>query len=143
MRSSTAAAVLMPGFVNGHTHLYSALAAGMPPPKSPTNFHEFQIHLVAARPGPTLPSVRTSGVTLLAAIRCGTTTLIDHHASPNAIEGSLSVLEEGIATVGCRNRVLWVTCNGPNEPREGLAIGGTSARASNVTMRKFAALVSA
>ena len=34
-------AVLMPGLVNGHTHLYSALAAGMPaPPKSPTNFHE-------------------------------------------------------------------------------------------------------
>src|SRR5205823_3303627 len=34
-------AVLMPGLVNGHTHLYSALAAGMPaPPRPPRNFHE-------------------------------------------------------------------------------------------------------
>src|SRR6476646_7252983 len=34
-------AVLMPGLVNGHTHLYSALAAGMPaPPRAPRNFHE-------------------------------------------------------------------------------------------------------
>ena len=34
-------AVLMPGLVNGHTHLYSALAAGMPaPPRAPGNFHE-------------------------------------------------------------------------------------------------------
>src|ERR1700742_3255821 len=38
----------------------------------------------------------------LAAVRCGTTTLIDHHASPNAIDGSLTVLENGIAAVGCR-----------------------------------------
>src|ERR1700752_565562 len=34
-------AVLMPGLVNGHTHLYSALAAGMPaPPRQPRNFHD-------------------------------------------------------------------------------------------------------
>src|SRR5688500_14804793 len=34
-------AVLMPGLVNGHTHLYSALAIGMPaPPRPPRNFHE-------------------------------------------------------------------------------------------------------
>src|SRR5215475_4516969 len=34
-------AVLMPGLVNGHTHLYSALAAGMPaPPRPPRSFHE-------------------------------------------------------------------------------------------------------
>src|SRR5262245_50036666 len=34
-------AVVMPGLVNGHTHLYSALAVGMPPPsRVPVNFHE-------------------------------------------------------------------------------------------------------
>src|SRR5437016_14579365 len=34
-------AVVLPGLVNGHTHLYSALAVGMPaPPKIPTNFLE-------------------------------------------------------------------------------------------------------
>ena len=34
-------AVVIPGLVNGHTHLYSALAAGMPaPPQAPRNFYE-------------------------------------------------------------------------------------------------------
>ena len=38
----------------------------------------------------TLESVEVSGqIGALAAVRCGTTTLIDHHASPNAIDGSL------------------------------------------------------
>src|SRR5262249_43478046 len=37
----SAGAVVLPGLVNGHTHLYSALATGMPaPPRSPRNFHE-------------------------------------------------------------------------------------------------------
>ena len=54
----------------------------------------------------------------------GTTTLIDHHASPNAIDGSLSALENSIAAVGCRA----VTCyevtdrNRPDEAKEGLAV---------------------
>src|SRR5690606_7379021 len=34
-------AVVMPGLVNGHTHLYAALATGMPPPtRTPANFPE-------------------------------------------------------------------------------------------------------
>ena len=33
--------VVLPGFVNGHTHLYSSLAVGMPPPsRAPRNFLE-------------------------------------------------------------------------------------------------------
>src|SRR5262249_38937825 len=34
-------AVVMPGMVNGHTHLYSTMAVGMPPPpRNPANFLE-------------------------------------------------------------------------------------------------------
>ncbi len=98
-------AVLMPGLVNGHTHLYSALAAGMPaPPKTPSNFHEILKYIWwRLDRAHDRDSIRMSGlVGSLAALRCGTTTLIDHHASPNAIENSLSVLEEGIAEAGCR-----------------------------------------
>jgi cytosine/adenosine deaminase-related metal-dependent hydrolase len=36
------------------------------------------------------------------ALRCGTTAIIDHHESPNAIEGSLSVIADACATVGVR-----------------------------------------
>jgi hypothetical protein len=39
---------------------------------------------------------------LVDAIRHGTTTLIDHHASPNAIEGSLDVIADAVKQAGLR-----------------------------------------
>jgi putative selenium metabolism protein SsnA len=118
-------AVLMPGLVNGHTHLYSALAAGMPPPpRTPSNFHEI-LKLIWWRldRAHTLASVAVSGqIGALAALRCGTTTLVDHHASPTAIEGSLAALESGIAEVGCRGLLCYEVTdrNGQDESRLGL-----------------------
>src|SRR5690242_879825 len=119
-------AVLMPGLVNGHTHLYSALAAGMPsPPRAPKNFHEI-LKFIWWRldRAHTLESIEMSGlIGALAAVRCGTTTLIDHHASPDAIDGSLSVLENGIAAVGSRGVVCYEVTdrNRPDEASTGLA----------------------
>jgi putative selenium metabolism protein SsnA len=119
-------AVLMPGLVNGHTHLYSALAAGMPaPPRKPKNFHEI-LQLIWWRldRAHDLDSVEISGqIGSLAAIRCGTTTLIDHHASPNAIKGSLTVLEKGIDAVGCRGVLCYEVTdrNQSDEAEWGLA----------------------
>ena len=118
-------AVLMPGLVNGHTHLYSVLAAGMPaPPKTPTNFHEILKYVWwRLDRAHDVQSVRMSGlIGGLAALRCGTTTLIDHHASPDAIEGSLSELEGGIAEAGCRGVLCYETTdrNLPNEALRGL-----------------------
>ncbi len=120
-----AGAVLMPGLVNGHTHLYSALAAGMPvPPKVPRNFHEILKYIWwRLDRAHTLESVEMSGVIgALAALRCGTTTLMDHHASPNAIDGSLSALEQGIAAVGCRGVLCYEVTdrNRPDEAQQGL-----------------------
>jgi cytosine/adenosine deaminase-related metal-dependent hydrolase len=59
----------------------------------------------------------------MAAVRCGTTTLIDHHASPNAIEGSLTAIENGIAAVGCRGVLCYEVTdrNRSNEAAAGLA----------------------
>ncbi len=118
-------AVLMPGLVNGHTHLYSALAAGMPaPPRQPRNFLEI-LELIWWRLdlAHNLDSVAASGaIGALAALRCGTTTLIDHHASPNCIAGSLSALEAGISSVGCRGVLCYEVTdrNRETEAREGL-----------------------
>ncbi len=142
-------AVLLPGLVNGHTHLYSALAAGMPAlPRTPANFHEILKYVWwRLDRAHSLESVRTSGVIgALAAVRCGTTTLIDHHASPNAIDGSLSALEEGIAAVGCRAVMCYeVTCrNRKTEAREGLAENERYIRLCRQRADgKFAALVGA
>ena len=38
----------------------------------------------------------------LEALECGTTGIVDHHESPNAIEGSLTVIAEACAEVGVR-----------------------------------------
>jgi putative selenium metabolism protein SsnA len=51
----------------------------------------------------TLEDVRYSAlVCLVDAIKHGTTTLIDHHASPNAIDGSLDVIAEAVEAAGLR-----------------------------------------
>ncbi len=119
-------AVVMPGLVNGHTHLYSALATGMPPPATaPTNFLEI-LERVWWRLDRALDaeSVAMSGrIGALDALRCGTTTLIDHHASPSAVDGSLDQIEGGVAEVGLRAVLCYEVTdrNGPAGTQAGLA----------------------
>jgi len=104
--------VVMPGLVNGHTHLYSALAVGLPPPpRAPANFHEI-LQLIWWRLDRALDptSIRFSGqIGALDAVCCGTTTLIDHHASPESITDSLDALEQGIDAVGLRAILCYET----------------------------------
>jgi putative selenium metabolism protein SsnA len=98
-------AVVLPGLVNGHTHLYSALAVGMPaPPRPPTNFLEI-LQLVWWRLDRALDAEAiemSARIGALEALHCGTTTLIDHHASPNYIGNSLDLVERGLEAVGLR-----------------------------------------
>lgn len=97
--------VVLPGLINGHTHLYSALATGMPmPSKWPKNFHEV-LKFIWWRLDRALDLdgvEHSARIGAIDALRCGTTTLIDHHASPNAILHSLDRVEAGLASVGVR-----------------------------------------
>jgi putative selenium metabolism protein SsnA len=119
-------AVVLPGFVNGHTHLYSALAAGMPGPReTPGDFHEI-LKFVWWRLDRALDaeSIELSArIGALDALHCGTTTLIDHHASPECIAGSLDLIEQGIARVGLRGVLCYETTdrNGPAGRDAGIA----------------------
>ncbi len=115
-----------PGLVCSHHHLYSALARGMPaPPRQPTAFGEIleQIwwRLDTALDLDMLRASALLGAT--EALLCGTTAIVDHHESPNAIEGSLDVIADACAEVGVR-----VVCaygvtdrHGPDGARRGLA----------------------
>lgn len=93
------------GLVCGHHHLYSTLARGMPaPPATPHTFGEIleQIwwRLDAALD---LDMLRASArLGAMEALLAGTTAIIDHHESPNAIEGSLDVIADACAEVGVR-----------------------------------------
>lgn len=139
-------AVVMPGLVNGHTHLYSALATGMPaPPRVPTNFHEI-LELIWWRLDRALDAESielSAAVGALESLRCGTTTLIDHHASPSHIAGSLDLIERGVATAGLRGVFCYEVTdrNGRQGRDEGLA---ENARyASRASGGRFAGLTGA
>lgn len=94
-----------PGMVCSHHHLYSTLARGMPaPPETPTTFRgileQIWWRLDVALD---LEMIEWSAkLGALEALEQGTTTIIDHHESPNAIEGSLSVIADACAEVGVR-----------------------------------------
>jgi putative selenium metabolism protein SsnA len=116
----------MPGNVCAHTHLYSALARGMPPPpRSPRNFPEI-LELVWWRLDRALDddTIRASAlIGAMDAVRSGTTGLVDHHASPGWIDGSLDVLADAISEVGPRSLVCYEVTDrgGPELRRAGLA----------------------
>lgn len=115
------AAELACGAVNAHTHLYSGLAPlGMPPPaRPPKDFVEI-LKLVWWRLDRALDarSLRASARYYLAeAALAGTTALIDHHESPDFIEGSLDVLADAAQELGVR----LVVCYGATERNFGRA----------------------
>jgi cytosine/adenosine deaminase-related metal-dependent hydrolase len=115
-----------PGLVCGHHHLYSALARGMPaPPRTPTNFPEI-LELVWWRLDRALDleMIRWSAMLgALEALERGTTAIVDHHSSPNAIEGSLTVIADACAEVGVRSVCCYEVTdrNGPEGMAAGLA----------------------
>ena len=96
---------LMPGSICAHTHFYGAYARGMAiPGPAPRDFPEILQRLWwPLDKALDRETVRASAlVCLLDAIRHGTTSLIDHHASPNFIEGSLDVIGEAVDQAGLR-----------------------------------------
>jgi cytosine/adenosine deaminase-related metal-dependent hydrolase len=115
-----------PGLVCAHHHLYSALARGMPaPPSTPTTFlgvlEQVWWRLDTALDLEMLEWSAKLGA--LEALEAGCTAIIDHHESPNAIEGSLSVIADACAEVGVRVSTCYGVTDrhGPDGARRGLA----------------------
>lgn len=102
--------LVMPGNICAHTHFYGAFARGMAVPGAPMqDFPDILQRLWWwLDRGLTLEDVRYSAlVCLVDAIKHGTTTLVDHHASPNAIEGSLDVIAEAVTLAGVRGALCY------------------------------------
>ncbi|MGA9276790.1 amidohydrolase family protein [Ilumatobacter sp.] len=114
------------GMVCAHHHLYSALARGMPPPPAdPTSFlgvlENIWWRLDMALDLEIIEWSAKLGA--LEALEAGCTAIIDHHESPLAIEGSLSLIADACAEVGVRvNTCYGVTDrHGPDGAAAGLA----------------------
>ena len=96
--------VVMPGLVNAHMHFYSTLVRGLGKAAPSANFQEVLDHLWWRLDRKlSLDDVEISAqMVLLDAIRKGTTTLVDHHASPFAVSGSLDRIATAVKATGLR-----------------------------------------
>ena len=98
--------VIMPAFINAHTHIYSALARGLSiVGNNPTNFYEvldgtwwaIDRHLM-------MDGTRASATALyIDSIKQGVTTIFDHHASYGEIPGTLHTIAEESKRLGLRS----------------------------------------
>ena len=97
--------MVMPGLICAHTHFYGAFSRGMAIPGEPSrNFQEILANLWwKLDKGLDEDGVKYSALALLAdATRYGCTTLFDHHASPNCIDGSLDIEADAVLESGLR-----------------------------------------
>jgi len=118
--------MVMPGNICAHTHFYGAFARGMAiPGPAPKDFPQILEKLwwpldQALRE----EDVRYSAlICLVDAIRHGTTTLIDHHASPNALDGSLDIIADAVEEAGLRAVLSYEVTDryGPESARASIA----------------------
>ena len=116
---------LMPGNICAHTHFYGAYARGMGiPGDAPRDFPEilrklwWPLDLALDEQG-----VRYSALVFAVdAVKNGTTTLFDHHASPHFIDGSLDVIGEVLDQAGLRGVLCYEVTdrNGEEGARAGI-----------------------
>ncbi len=118
--------LVMPGMVCAHNHFYSALARGItadiaPSPDFLSILKNLWWRLDKAIDREILQSSAIVGA--LEAVKAGTTTVIDHHASPNFIRGSLDVIREAFEKVGLRGILCYETTdrNGEAGMTDGIA----------------------
>ncbi len=115
--------LIMPGLICAHHHFYSTYACGLGF-ATPTNFVEVLEKLWwKLDRALDLDDVYYSALIPIArAITSGTTTILDHHASPNAIRGSLPRIADAVGDAGIRASLCYEVTdrNGPEGAKAGL-----------------------
>ncbi len=114
--------IILPGFICTHHHFYSTMARGMAIPGEPaSNFVEILERLWwkvdKAIDGEDI--TLSAQIPLIECIRNGTTTIIDHHASPSMREGSLDLIENAVREAGLRASLCYEVSD-RNQPGGGI-----------------------
>ena len=102
--------VIMPGLINTHGHIYSAFARGMnlDGPTSKDFLDILNNLWWRLDKSLTLEDIKYSAYsTLMDSLKYGVTTFFDHHASPNAIKGSLFTIGEVAEELGIRTSLCY------------------------------------
>jgi putative selenium metabolism protein SsnA len=116
---------VMPGNICSHTHFYGALARGLSVPGSePKDFPEILKKLWwpldRSLDG---DAIRLSAlVCIVDAIKHGTTSLLDHHASQNSIRGSLNIIADVVEKSGLRASLCYEVTDRGGEKKADLGI---------------------
>ncbi|CAM2059793.1 Amidohydrolase [Desulfovibrionales bacterium] len=109
-------------FACGHHHIYSALARGMPPaPSIPRNFTEI-LKFIWWRLDKCLDLEMIEASALATALACakhGVTYVIDHHSSPLAVKGSLTIIARAFERIGLGHLLCYeISCRDGAGPME-------------------------
>lgn len=117
--------LILPGFINAHMHYYSAFSRGISTKDAPAqNFMEVLERLWwRLDKALSLEDCYTSGlICMIDCIKNGTTTVLDHHASPHAVKGSLFELARAARHAGIRNCLCYEVSDrdGPEILRRGI-----------------------
>jgi putative selenium metabolism protein SsnA len=117
--------LVMPGNICAHTHFYGAFARGMAIPGPPMKDFPDILERLWWRLDRALLDIDveySALVCLVDAIKHGTTTLIDHHASPMAINSSLDQIADAVEMAGVRAALCYEVTdrNGPVGAQEGI-----------------------
>lgn len=103
--------MLLPGLLNAHHHLYSALAAGLAPVGPMDTFpwilENLWWRLDSVHDQESIYYSTVAG--LLDAVAHGCTTIIDHHASMGQVTGSLATMARAFREVGVRGVLCFET----------------------------------
>jgi putative selenium metabolism protein SsnA len=96
--------VVLPGFINTHMHFYSTMVRGLGKIEPAVDFVDVLKKLWWRLDKQLVldDCYYSALVPLIDAVKKGTTTLIDHHASPFAVTGSLERIAEAVRQVGLR-----------------------------------------
>jgi len=102
--------LIMPGLINSHGHYYGFFSRGMGlKDPSPFTFLEVLERLWwrLDRALEHEDNYLSAAICNIAALKAGTTTVVDHHASPNSIEGSLDDVAQAALDTHIRNHVCY------------------------------------
>jgi len=117
--------LVMAGNICAHTHFYGAFSRGMAIPGDPPADFQAILSSLWWKLDKALDEegVRYSAlVCLVDAIKYGTTTLFDHHASPNCIDGSLDIIAEAVRQSGLRASLCYEVTDRDGEERANAGI---------------------
>lgn len=117
--------LILPGLINAHHHFYSTLVTGLGKAEPSKNFNEVLENLWWRLDKQLVEEdvYLSALISALGAIKKGCTTIIDHHASPFAIRGSLSAIAKAVKESGIRGNLCYEVSDrdGAEKAQEGIA----------------------